>query len=607
MDDLLAALGPVRPSRAPYIALGLALATMLGAAMVVVAMRASAPAPCASAGTRVDSTWNPLRRIEVRAAFVATRIAYAPAVAERLIAQLDGWSAQWQAQSRESCKATLVDRVQPASTDALRQTCLDSLLADFRPVVDVARTPDAQVVAQASSLVSALPAPARCADVAGLSALPPLPAGESARANIAAVHAAIAEAEVNIRAERTASMRETVAALRDRANALGYLPLQANAQLLVGKLEVALGNYAVAKVALHEAARLATAARDQELLADTWTELAQALGNDPRTIDEAETFYAYAEAVIGQLAEPEARRVQLDFARCNANVPARMAERVIAACERVIAAAPQHRVANAARVRLGHFTRVIGKHDDGLAILRAAVAESVEVHGEAHPDTAVARNALGIALISGDDFATGINELRRALAIREEAFPGDSVQTAESLLGLGDALGASGNLEESIKLLDRGLAILARLHEDDSAQAANAHMLLGMTLIDAKRPVEALPHFVIAADIADRKLEHREPLAAMALRLAASAENEQGHIAEGVPYLERALRLLERGKPTPEDLGRTQYALGQFLYETGERTRARALLAAARASLVAAGPSGADVLAELDAFARTHR
>jgi hypothetical protein len=121
-----------------------------------------------------------------------------------------------------------------------------------------------------------------------------------------------------------------------------------------------------------------------------------------------------------------------------------------------------------------------------------------------------------------------------------------------------------------------------------------------MSLEELKRGADALPHYIRAADIADRTLQHREAVAAMALRLAANTLRD--HPADGVPHLERALRLLERGKATPDDLGRTQLRLAEFLGELGaaERPRARAMAQAARASFVAAG--AAQDLAEVDAF-----
>jgi hypothetical protein len=86
-----------------------------------------------------------------------------------------------------------------------------------------------------------------------------------------------------------------------------------------------------------------------------------------------------------------------------------------------------------------------------------------------------------------------------------------------------------------------------------------------------------------------------------ALRLAANTQID--HPEAGVPHLERAIRLLERGKASPADLGQTQFRLAQFLAEIPrERSRARALAEAARASFATVHADAQ--VAEVDAFVR---
>ncbi|NVB83669.1 MAG: protein kinase [Kofleriaceae bacterium] len=613
MEALLAELAPPPPhGRRWVLASGVALLS-LGALLVVVLVGRRAAPSCATAGDGVAKLWNARERDAVRSAFAATKLPYAIAAGELTIGQLDTWTASWRREAEGTCRATVVDRVQPAATDALRRSCLDQLLDRLRPVIVLARTADASVVAQTSSLAEALPAPSRCADIAALSALPPLPPAEGARVQIAALNAAIADNETALLAGKAPHIRDAVLEIRTRANALGYLPLQARAQLLVGRMELDAAHYAEGIAELHAAARLATAARDLELLATIWSELAKALGNDLRTQDEAELFDGYASALIAQLPDRESHELDLAWGRCNRNLTAKDAARALEACRETIERAermspPKRALVVAARTRLGHFQRLQGDDAAALATLRQAVDESVKFHGEQHPETALARYALGIALVATQAHDLGIAELRKSLAIREVAYPGGSIQVAESLLGLGDALGESGKTEESIALLERGLAILDAIHQGESAHAANSHILVGMSLSDANRPDDALAHYLRAADIADRNLEHREAVAAMALRLAADLEGERGRTAVGIPYLERAIRLLERGKAAPEELGRTQFRLAQFVYAIGrsEHARGRSIATSARATVVAAGPAGAKTLAEIDTFLASH-
>lgn len=567
---------------------------------------------CARAGEPVAHAWGDPQRAALRAAFERTRLPYAATAASTAIAQLDAWTAAWRLGAEASCKATSIDRVQPAELHAARQACLDQLLERFVPLARLTATADAGLVANAGSLVAGLPSPARCSDVAGLAALPPLPPAERERAEVAALRAAMATTEAEILAGRLGAARPEVESLVRRAEALDYLPLRARGQQLLAQLEQSTSRYDESIAALHAAARAATAARDLEQLAEIWIDLTQTLGNDQRTLDQADLFDGYASALVALLPDREPLALSLAHARCNRNIArAEDAARLAAHCRDTIdralrAQPPRDRIANAARTRLGHFLRLLGEADEARATLRTAVDEAVRVHGALHPDTAIARYALGIAEISEQRFDDGIAQLRQALEIRRASFPGNNVQVAESLQGLGDALASKGDHAEAIGLLDQAIAMLDAIGQGRGAHAANSHVLLGMSLEEVKRDDDATTHYLAAADIADRALQHREAVAAMALRLAADVAARTTRPALGVAHLERALRLLERGKAGPLELGKTQVRLAELLVELGptERVRARATAEAARANLVTAGAPAGELLAALDGFLR---
>ncbi len=612
MTALLSALiPPARRSRRWPIAMFLA-GGAVAALVLLLARQSESPVSCASAGDAVTRVWSDPQRAALRGAFAATKLPYAGTAATEAIAQLDAWSARWQRSAVASCKATVIDRVQPAELHALRQRCLDGLVEQLQPLAELASRPNPAIVAKADALASLLPAPERCDDTAALIAMP-VPS-EASRDEVAAIRVAIARTETAIFAGGGEQLRPEVEVLQRRAEALDYLPLRARAQFLAARLEQAVSHYDRAILALHAAARTATAARDLEQLAAIWIDLTQTLGNDLRTLDQAAIFDGYAATLVTLLPDREALTLQLEFARCNRNLdhsrPGDVGE-LVKHCEATIVAAlhaqpPRTAIANSARTRLGHFQRLLGKTAEAHATLVEAVAEAVRVHGELHPDTAVARYSLGIAELAADHVDAGIAELRTALAIRRAVFPGINVQVAESLQGLGDALATKGDHQEAVGLLDEALRILDQAGQSTSVQNANCHILDGMSLEELARDDDALVHYLHAADIADRSLQHSEPLAAMALRLAADVSGRHGHAPAGVLLLERALRLLERAKASPVDVGTTQQRMSEVLLRIpSERGRARAMADAARASFVAAGKTGAAQLAELDAYRRT--
>ncbi|MDX2087072.1 MAG: serine/threonine-protein kinase [Kofleriaceae bacterium] len=612
LDELILELSPRSRGRRWVIATFVVGALLSAALIVVLATREAPPPSCAHAGDPMAQRWSDAQRAEVRAAFARTNLPYAATAVTEVIAQLDAWSARWQDGARASCQATLVERVQPPELHANRQACLDQLLERMQPVIALATTADRALVARASSLVAGVPSPERCRDASALLALAPLPPGEGVRADAEALRARIATAEAAILAGRSGTVIDEVTDIAKRATALDHPPLVARAHLLVSRLEQARAHYEESIAASHTAARAATAARDLELLAEIWIDLTQTLGNDLRTLDQADVFDGYAAALVQRLPDGDDLLLQLEFARCNRNNDASKSEdnaTLAKHCETAIAHAervkpPRLALANASRSRLGHFQRLMGRADDAHATLLAAVDQSLRIHGPGHPDTAVARYSLGIAELAANRLDEAITQLREALAIRRAAFPGASIQVAESLQGLGDAIAVKGDHREAVTLLEEALTMLDQAGEADSAQAANCHILVGMSLEEVQRHADAGIHYLRAADIADRALQHREGLAAMALRLATEIAVRDKQPSTGVAHLERAVRLLERGKAPPVELGRTQVRLAELLFELGpaDRPRARAMVDAARGNFVIAGEPAAAQLAAVEAF-----
>ena len=603
MDELIRELAPpARHARTWVIATCVAVVALAGT-LAFTFSRSNATPSCARAGDPAAAVWNDAQRSAVRSAFAATKVPYAASSANAAIAQLDRWASQWQVRATASCRATTIDRVEPAALHATRLDCLGQLLDRMRPIVSLATNADADVVARADQLAASVPLPERCDDVAALASLPP---AERDRDAVAALRAELAAADAELLAGRAPALESRVAALAKRSEALGYAPLRAQGQLLLARYELSLARYDQAIASYHAAAQAASAARDLALLAEIWIELSQTLGNDLRTLDQADVFDRYAQSLIAQLQNHDALELRLEFARCNRNGDPRNAAQLAAHCQATIDRAlrmspPRPTIANAARARLGHFQRLQGHGKEAIATLVAAVDEAETVHGRAHPDTAVARYSLGIAQLGENHIDEAIAQLRQALEIRRAAFPAGNIQIAESLQGLADAVAVKGDHKEAIALLEQALAMLDTAHAAESAHAANCHLLLGMSLEEAKRDDDALVHYLRGADIADRSLQHREALAAMALRLAANIEANHGRAPTGATYLERALRLQERGKVPPAELGKTQFLLAQLL-GSSDRVRARALAQAARASFVADGVP----TTEVDAFLKKH-
>ena len=587
MDALLGELHPASRRHLPWL-IG-ASAAILGLTAFALAT-SSSPDRCAVAGAELDRVWGADGRAAIRDAFAATKLPFAPAAASSTIADLDAWTAAWRAGREEACR-------EPSSTGR-REDCLEGLLAQLRPIVALASHADPGVVARADALVASLPAPVRCTETAQLAPPPP---GELARLEVEAIRTRTAELEAELIAGHADRAAPLIALLPARAEVTRYGPIRARVAFLGARLANAQTRYADAIAALHTAAQLANGSRDQELLAEIWIELVKSLGNDVRAGDEAALFDRYVTALLPQLPDRARLAEQLEQARCTRNVTGAEVAAAAQHCATAIALAQRPQLANAARTRLGHFQRMLGRSTEALATLHTAVTEAERVFGPIHPDTAIAHYALGIAELSADQLEPGIAELRRALEIRRACFPAGGPAIAESLQGLGDALATAGKHIEAIALFDQGLAELVKAHAETTAEGVNLHILAGMSLEELKRYDEALVHELRAADLVEHHVAHREELGAMALRLAANVELQRGHAATGLVDAERALRMVE-GAGSAAAVGKTQLVVAQLAAATGDRARARAMAATAVTTLKGAGPAGAEDLTEAQAL-----
>jgi tetratricopeptide (TPR) repeat protein len=88
--------------------------------------------------------------------------------------------------------------------------------------------------------------------------------------------------------------------------------------------------------------------------------------------------------------------------------------------------------------------------------------------GDGHADTADVRVRLGRVLSHQEDFDSAEEELRKAVAAREELFGADDLQTAEAYSLLGTVLNRKGEYTESQAFHEKALATrLEKLGDND--------------------------------------------------------------------------------------------------------------------------------------------
>ena len=315
MDELLAALEKAvsRGGRALGVAAvggGLALA---GAWLVLGVTRTRAPM-CAEAEAALGGVWDPPTLAEVTSAFQATGSLDAAEALPRVTKALDDYARGWVAMSTEACEATRVHGVQSDEALDLRSACLHHRLDDVRALTDLLRHADAALVDDALAGALRLRPLAACADVAALRASF-APVAEEKRASVDSLRHDIADAVARFNAGRCSDAMPLAAGVAERAKAVGYVPVEAEAFYWAGRAAGQCRDPKTASDYLFEAVADAEESHQDPLAADGLVALAEVQGSGLSRYDEGMSMARLAEASIHRIGAPDALVAALARAR----------------------------------------------------------------------------------------------------------------------------------------------------------------------------------------------------------------------------------------------------------------------------------------------------
>lgn len=588
---------------------------LVGVALVVgvivfllVGTRSSSKPACDDGAARLDGVWDDAARAELGEVFAASEMPYSDKLATSVNAGLDAYAGAWKAAHLETCKAG----------DAARARCLDRRLAALEATVDVL---DADAVERSLRVVDALP-PLACPDR-------PAPADVDRFTELDAQRAVGAAL---VAAGRHGDAIAALSKLADEARAFGDLALESEVLLALGSAQAAADGQG-ARETLFAAVRAAQAAGHTEIVADAAIKLA---GRSVFLADwrDAEIWLGLADASVTASGDAPLRRAAYEsaaFARAwsrRDDDDARThAEKVV---ERLIAAGANRTPAYAdALVNVGAVLGRLGRRDDALVELRAALALREELLGETHPDVASTHQSIAVLeegfdhhaealagyekayeitlassgaeslLAAGylDHIAGAMSRLGKgdealtrrleALAIREAQLPKTSTELADSYANLGTLLLSMDRLADAERRLQQALSAATSAYGAERVEVAAIWRSLADVAIARQDWVGALDREAqaIAAFEAARGKDAPEiayPLTGVGLALLSS-----GKPLEAIPPLDRAITIAETAK-LPE-LPRARFFLAQARLATGDRAGARDAAERAKSEYLAAG------------------
>ncbi len=448
------------------------VAAAVAAAVAVVALRAGVGAgpTCTSGDGEVAAVWNRDRRAAVAAAFTASGLPGAGDSWRRVEGAVDAWTRDWLTAHVDACRAARVDRRESEAVLARRDACLAGQLDVLDGVLALWAKADRETVARAAESALRLP---RIADCATPPALPP--GGREAGA--AALRATLAELTAAAIGGRFADALPRARQALTDTRALGDRGLEAEAGLLLGRLERQAGADS-ARSTLFDAAAACEAAGRDGLAVEAWSEW---------------IYVAAAAGVADAELEAASRRAEAALRR----------------------AGEDRRLLALLRNNQGNWAYETRRDGDAVRLFDEALALRQELYGADDPRVADILDNLGnawagMAGSASSDTARdearrrSIEYAQRGLDIRLRALGEDSAATARSLHNVASALEAVDRLDDADRFFRRSLAAKERVLGPDHPGLGTTLVLLGRLAERRGNLDEALAHFQRGARLWDR-------------------------------------------------------------------------------------------------------
>ncbi len=483
---------PARRRRAAMVGALLAAAVVAGGAgMQRAATRGQRI--CNGAAEKLAGIWelgdSGARRAAVHRAFLATGRGFAEQTWGRVAALLDDYSRRWTAVYTDSCEATHVRGDQSPEVLDLRTTCLEGPRGALGALTDLFTHADSAVLVEAVNAARALPALDRCSDVAGLRAVVP-PPDATARSRVAALSTRLAEVNALRDTGQWTPALGQARQLADQATTIGYQPLLAEVLATRAWLESETGDQIAALKTANDVVWISLAAHRDDLAAEAAVQLVAVNGYYLSRIEEGRRWDWRAQALV-QRAGPGHEKLTAWLHQNRATLAQRAGDHDTARREFDLALASKRRALPAGHPDIGRTyysmasneidrgdgQAALGFADQAMAIYRAAF-------GNENPLIWVTLDARGEALNLLGRYAEAERDLRVAVELAAGLYGTEHSWTAVALNALGVALLGRGQLHDAIATFEKVLRVRERLDQGQET-LAETRFGLGRALWEA--------------------------------------------------------------------------------------------------------------------------
>ncbi|MBM0104508.1 serine/threonine protein kinase [Steroidobacter sp. S1-65] len=231
---------------------------------------------------------------------------------------------------------------------------------------------------------------------------------------------------------------------------------------------------------------------------------------------------------------------------------------------------------------LGTIGRVYGSmglYESSVELLEDALQSRIRIHGERHPDVALAHANLGAAFCDRGQLDACGEQLDRALAMQKELLGTEAVAIAPTLLAHGRLAQLRGELDNAEQFFKDSLAVY-RLHQQERSSAAASVMNELAGLYTYRNEYErAATLYRAALDIDRQALGNDHPQVGMHVQNLGFVLQSQGKLSEAAPLFTESLQILSKvlGETHPMTLDATAN-YGRFLHRRGDLQQAEQVL-----------------------------
>ncbi|MDC0715631.1 protein kinase domain-containing protein [Nannocystis bainbridge] len=574
-------------ARRRWLAVGGLVLAASAATWVLASRGAEAEPPCSGVAHELAEVWSDERQAAITTAIQATGLPYAEATWQRVAPTLDAYAHDWTAMRAASCRAHF-DALESDRHYDLRTACLVRrrvALATMVSALAEARPADLENMAQATS---ALPPLAACGDTEALAAAVPPPEDPAVARAVEVHRGALAQADAYEALGRHEDARALVAPVLASQEVKAYAPLEAEARLSLGTVELTALRYGAAVEALTQALETSLRAGHLAVAAEAFARRIFVQGQTGRG-KEALQDVPLARALVEWSGDDQLRWLLLN----NTGMTYYALDRHSEAQESMLAALATKERLGDLDFEYGVTLTNVGMVSLALGDLRGArgyLARSLErdegALGTDHPRVALARLGLAAVELHAGRYDAALAGMRAAIASLVRVHGPSSEVLLNCFLQLADLSNRRGAHAGALAYTDQAAAIRAAHDLEGNPILVNLFMQRAAALEGLGRSEEATAELQAGLAVFEAG---PSPAHAAWIHDASGRLSLQRGDAGGALAAFRRARVLHAGAPSPMPylLAATDIRIATALRAAGDRVAALELASRALAQLLA--------------------